>query len=185
MNKDVLRDMMRQKRRELSSEFICSASQKITDAVLCLESVKNAKCIMLYLSSFKEPDTFPLLGILLEKGINICVPVSNTDTFTITPSRVFSFDSLKKGAYGIYEPKEIISVPENKIDVALIPGIVFSRNGDRLGFGKGYYDRFLSKFQGAKLGICYDFQIMDEIPVSEHDIKMDLIVSEKRIYNDF
>lgn len=185
MNKEELREVMRKKRRELSPEFIKKASDNISDALINLSCIKNAKHITVYLSAFKEPDTFSLIEKLLSDGKRISVPVSNTDTFTITPSLIKSLDRLKKGTYGISEPKEIISVPIDKIDVALIPGIAFSDSGDRLGFGKGYYDRFLEEFKGVKIGVGYDFQIIDAIPVSEHDIGMDMIVTEKRIYNDF
>ena len=140
---------------------------------------------MVYLSAFKEPDTFNLISELLSTGKEICVPITDVETFTITPSRLVSLANLIKGAYGIYEPRENISVPVSEIDIALIPGIAFTTSGDRLGFGKGYYDRFLKDFKGFKIGIGYDFQITDEIPADKHDIKMDMIVTEKRIYNDF
>ena len=185
MNKDTLREVMRAKRRSLSSDFINTASDKIKDTILELECIKNARLVMVYLSAFKEPDTFALISALLDAEKEICVPVTNVDTFTITPSRLISLDNLIKGAYGIYEPKEKISVPVSQIDVAFIPGIAFTSSGDRLGFGKGYYDRFLEDFKDVKIGIGYDFQITDKIPTGEHDIKMDMIVTEKRIYNDF
>lgn len=185
MNKNELREAMKSERRSLSPEFIKAASGNISDTIIHLPCLKNAKHIMIYLSAFKEPDTFKLIEILLGDGKEISVPISNTDTSTITPSLLKSLDALKKGAYGIYEPEEIICVPTDTIDIALIPGIAFSKAGDRLGFGKGYYDRFLEEFGGVKIGIGYDFQICDTIPVSEHDIKMDMIITEKRIYNDF
>lgn len=185
MNKNELRDAMKEERRSLSTEFTKAASGKISDTLINLDCIKNAEHIMVYLSAFKEPDTFKLVEKLLDAGKEISVPISNTDTFTIAPSLIKSLDVLKKGAYGIYEPKEIISVPISAIDIALIPGIAFSKAGDRLGFGKGYYDRFLEEFAGVKIGIGYDFQVCDTIPVSAHDIKMDMIITEKRIYNDF
>ena len=185
MNKAELRDMMKAERRSLSPDFIKSASEQIKNTLMCLDCIKNAQLMMVYLSAFREPDTFALISELLNSGKEICVPVSNVDTFTITPSRIISLDELIKGAYGIYEPKEIISVPTHRIDVALIPGIAFSPTGDRLGFGKGYYDRFLEEFNGIKIGVGYDFQITDNIPTDKHDIRMDMIITEKRIYNDF
>lgn len=185
MYKDELRNSMKEKRRLLSEYFIKIASSEISKKVLSHNSIITANNIMVYLSSFKEPDTFWLISELLNYGKKISVPVSDVDTCTITPSFITSLDSLQKGPYGIYEPTEILSVPINDIETVLIPGIAFSKNGDRLGFGKGYYDRFLSEFQGMKIGICYDFQIQDTIPTSSHDIKMDLIITEKRIYNDF
>lgn len=185
MNKDTLRETMRAKRRSLSPDFIKTASDKIKNTVLELACIKNSRLVMVYLSAFKEPDTFALISVLLDAEKEICVPITDVDTFTIAPSRLTSLDDLVKGEYGIYEPKEKISVPISQIDVALIPGIAFTSSGDRLGFGKGYYDRFLEDFKGMKIGIGYDFQITDEIPTDKHDIKMDMIVTEKRIYNDF
>ncbi len=185
MNKDTLREAMRAKRRSLSPDFIKNASARIKDNVLGLECIKNAHLVMVYLSAFKEPDTFSLISALFDAGKEICVPITNIDTFTITPSRLMLLDKLTKGAYGIYEPKEKISVPVSQIDIAFIPGIAFTSSGDRLGFGKGYYDRFLEDFKGVKIGIGYDFQITDKILTDKHDIKMDMIVTEKRIYNDF
>lgn len=173
---------MKSMRKSLSADFICDASRAITDTLINIDDVKNAECIMIYLSSFNEPDTFGLLNLMQDSGKKIIVPVSDTDTFTITPSLITSVSDLIRGAYGIYEPSEIIPVHINEIDVALIPGIAFSKNRDRLGFGKGYYDRFLAEFTGTKIGIGYDFQIRNNIPVSDHDVKMDLIVTEKRIY---
>ena len=185
MNKDILRESMRKKRRLLPPDFIQQSSDKIKDTVLSLKDIKNAQLIMVYLSAFKEPDTFNLISELLDSGKEICVPITDMDTFTITPARLVSLDNLTRGAYGISEPKEFISVPTSEIDVALIPGIAFTASGDRLGFGKGYYDRFLKNFNGTKIGIGYDFQITDKIPSDEHDIGMDMIITEKRLYNDF
>ncbi len=174
---------MKEKRRGLSQDFIHSASLSIE--YTALSQIQNLKTVMVYLSAFKEPKTRGIITSLLNSGIKTVVPISNTDTFTITPSELTSIDTLKHGAYGIYEPKECIPVAINEIDAALIPGIAFSKNGGRLGFGKGYYDRFLSDFRGLKIGICYDFQVTDTLPTEIHDVKMDLIITEKRTYNDF
>lgn len=183
MNKSTLRDDMKKQRKLLSHDFIRTASQKITDTVL--KYINNTNTVMIYLSAFNEPDTFGLLNELHRLGIKTAVPVSDITTFTITPSLITSVDDLKKGAYGIYEPINIVPVSVSDINIVLIPGVAFSKSGDRLGFGKGYYDRFLTEFNGTKIGICYNFQVRPEIPVAEHDVKMDLIITETRIYNDF
>ena len=183
MTKDILRQTMKEKRRAITPSFRKTASRRITDTVL--ELCKSSECVMIYMSAFKEPDTHELLKKLTELNLRVCVPVSDTNTFTITPALISSVTDIKKGAYGIYEPTDVVPVNISDIDIAFIPGIAFSKSGDRLGFGKGYYDRFLSEFHGTKAGICYDFQVLDEIPASEHDVKMDLIITETRTYNDF
>lgn len=183
MTKDALRRAMREKRRAITPQFRKTASKKITDTVF--ELSKLSECVMIYMSSFNEPDTYELLKKLIDLDVRVCVPVSDVNTFTITPSLITSVTDIKKGAYGIYEPTDVAAVNISDIDIAVIPGISFSKSGDRLGFGKGYYDRFLSEFCGTKEGVCYDFQVLDEIPASEHDVKMDIIITETRIYNDF
>ena len=183
MTKDELRLKMRELRRNLSPDFICDASNEITNKTLSF--IGHPDVVMVYLSAFNEPDTLKIINYLIKDNIKIVVPISNTEDYTLSLSYINDIDNLKKGAYGIYEPITITHASVDEIDIALIPGIAFSKNGDRLGFGKGYYDKFLSDFKGIKIGLCYDFQICDEIPVSSHDIKMDAIITEKRIYNDF
>ena len=185
MTKDEIRESMRQKRRNLSSKFINEAIIKITDSVISDGDIKTAKTVMVYLSAFREPDTRDIINFLLKTGIKTVVPVSNTDTLTITPSLISSMENLVKGAYGIYEPKTIITVPIHEIDTILVPAVAFSRSGDRLGFGKGYYDKLLMNFKGTVIGIGYDFQVIDELPSLPHDIRMNKIITEKRIYDDF
>ncbi len=183
MTKEQLRLKMRELRRNISHEFICDASDEITKNTLSF--IDKPDVVMVYLSAFNEPETSNIINYLISENIKIVVPISNTEDNTLSLSYITDMDNLKKGAYGIYEPIMINQAFVDEIDIALIPGIAFSKNGDRLGFGKGYYDKFLSDFKGIKIGLCYDFQICDEIPVSSHDIKMDAIITEKRIYNDF
>lgn len=185
MTKDELRDLMKARRRALSKDDIKIFSSAITKNVCSLPCFICADTVMIYLSSFKEPDTHTLLDYIFSHGKKCVVPVSDTDTFTITPSYITSMDDLKKGAYGIPEPRTVNEAEIKDIDIALIPGIAFDRHGNRTGFGKGYYDRFLSEFKGVKIGICYDFQVQPSVPADAHDIKMDFIITEKRIYNDF
>lgn len=185
MTKDELRAAMKELRRALSVSEINEKTSEILKSLTTLDAFTSSGTVMTYLSAFKEPSTDGIIDYLFRSGKRIVVPVSNTDSCTITPSLLTSPDKLIKGAYGIKEPSECIEVPIENIDIALIPGIVFDRSGMRIGFGKGYYDRFLSEFQGVKIGICYDFQIQESIPSSPHDIAMDIIITEKRIYNDF
>lgn len=182
MTKNELRDEIRSKRRNLTKDFIKKSSERIAKTVCPILS--DATTVMVYLSSFNEPNTMEIIHYLKKIGIKIVVPISNTDTHTISLSYIRDTDDLTKGAYGILEPKFPILANSDDIDAVLVPGIAFSKNGDRLGFGKGYYDKFLADFKGTKIGICYDFQILDDIPSSAHDIKMDVIITEKRIYND-
>ena len=184
ISKDEIRAAIKAKRRALSYDDVKQKSGSITDNLLSLPFFSDAKTVMVYLSAFKEPDTSGVIDYLYRSGKKIVVPISNTDNYTITPSYLASPDKLTRGAYGIREPQEVLTADINDIDIALIPGIAFDARGMRVGFGKGYYDRFLEQFKGIKIGICYDFQMLGFVPASEHDVEMDIIITEKRIYND-
>lgn len=185
MTKDEIRLLMRQKRRTLSEDEVICAGNNICSQIFSFEIMDKATTVMTFISAFKEPDTQSILRTLSKQGKKIVVPISNTENFTIIPSYIDSASHLTNGAYGIKEPTSIIPARPEDIDIAIIPGIAFGKDGSRLGFGKGYYDKFLECFSGIKIGICYDFQIFDTLPVSKHDINMDIIVTEKRIYSDF
>lgn len=93
-------------------------------------------------------------------------------------------ESLKPGAFGIPEPDGTTPpVPESDIDLIIVPGVAFDRQCNRMGRGKGYYDRLLSTTKAPKIGICFDFQLLESIPVEPFDIKMDMIITEKEIVN--
>lgn len=185
MTKDEIRASMKLQRKNLSGEFIESASDLISKRILTLDELKNAETIMVFLSSFNEPRTDLIISELLAQNKKIVVPVSDISTHTITPSYLDSLCDTAGGAYNIREPKKLCIAQISDIDIALIPALALSRQGNRIGFGMGYYDRFLSNFTGLKIGICYDFQMFDTLPHNPHDVKMDLIITEKRIYNDF
>ena len=96
---------------------------------------------------------------------------------------IIDFDSLiPSGRFGILEPIELAKITYKSIDMVLVPGVIFDKNGYRLGYGLGYYDRFLNKLPKAvKVGLCFDFQVMDKVPREEHDIPVDYIVTDKEI----
>jgi 5-formyltetrahydrofolate cyclo-ligase len=121
----------------------------------------------------------------LEKNIRIFAPVTNTKDKTMVATEIFDLEnSIQIGAYGIREPKAGSStISPQELDIVIVPAVAFDKKLNRLGYGGGYYDRFLQKINKNTLviGICFDFQIIDNLPTKEHDIKMDLIISEKRI----
>lgn len=91
---------------------------------------------------------------------------------------------MSMGAYGILEPGGRPFTDFNAIDVVIVPGVAFDKKGNRLGRGKGYYDRLLPKLMAYKIGICYDFQVCELIPTEEFDIKMDALITEEEIFNE-
>lgn len=160
-----------------------SATEKVKQASLAFQKLEqlpefqHAKVIFIYWSLPDELSTHEFIEKWCDKRI-ILLPAIEGDSMNL-----IKFDSSKEmsvGQLGIMEPtaKEIYT---GIIDLAIIPGIAFDLNKNRLGRGKGFYDKFLTEKILLKIGICYDFQLLDSVPYSDYDIKMDKIISSNII----
>ena len=169
------------KRRDMIGSVSKIKSDEIRQRLLGVECVKQAQTICTFISAFKEPDTVEIIKELWEQDKKIVVPITDIESSTLSLSYINSMDDMKKGAYGILEPKTVRKADENNIDVILVPGLAFDSNGGRMGFGKGYYDRLLESSKAVKIGLCYDFQILEKIPTESHDVPMNFVITEKEI----
>lgn len=146
--------------------------KKLEDNVI----LKCAKTVLLYYSLPDEVYTHDFVE-QLSKDKTVLLPVVNGDELEL---KVYTGKKcMQKGDFNISEPQGEIFDNLISIDAAVIPGVSFDKHGNRLGRGKGYYDRFLKKLNTFKIGICFDFQLSDEIPHNEYDIAMDEIWTEK------
>lgn len=182
MNKDELRAKMRQKRREMTADEVFEKSARIQKQLFSFDKYINAKTVMLYVSAFNEPSTIEIIKDAIEQKKRVVLPVSDTATETIVLSYLDSLNDLAKGAYGISEPRTVKKADTADIDFILVPGLAFDKNGNRMGFGKGYYDKLLCKTNAEKTALCYEFQLFDEIRADKHDIPMNTIITEDKIY---
>ena len=150
----------------------------ITKKLLGLFSIRNAKTILFYLPIHGEVDLKPFYEKSKLNKKFILPRVKNETTLHLY--YINNLDEVEKGSFKILEPKiHLKRANISDVDTVLVPGIVFSRNGHRIGYGKGFYDRLLKKIKGTKIGIAYDFQIVENIPGEPHDTPMDMIVTEK------
>ena len=158
--------------RALKSQYdLASLSAVICNKVLALASWQEAGTVLLYYPLPDEVDVRPLIKEAFENGKRVLLPVVKGEDLEL---RLYEGEtSLKKGAFGIMEPTGLLFAEEQYPDIqlALVPGMAFDRVGHRLGRGKGYYDRLLPKLTKARLqGICFPFQLLDEVPADPHDI---------------
>lgn len=181
MDKNLIREKMKKLRRSLTAEEIAQKSEIISDKLFMQSVFSDAETVMVYLSAFKEVDTAPIIQKLYKLNKKVIVPISNTETETITLSYLRSSSFMRKGAYGIWEPETIIPANETDLDIVLTPGLAFDKSCRRIGFGKGYYDKLLCRTDAYKIGLCYDFQLTESILTDRHDIPMDMIITEKNI----
>ncbi|MGM9709286.1 MAG: 5-formyltetrahydrofolate cyclo-ligase [Prevotella sp.] len=176
MNKKELRDIIRQRKRQFSSDELRELSLAVCQRLLANPRVTAAKTILLYYSLPDEVCTHSLVDELAAMGKKVLLPavVSDTDM----EARIYrNADDLKMGAFGIAEPAGDKYSDLKAIDLAIVPGMSFDNDGNRLGRGKGYYDRFLSAIPYIyKIGVCFDFQKVDYVPHSPHDVVMDEVL---------
>lgn len=182
MIKDELRAKMRENRRALTCGEVQEKSGEIQKQLFSLDCFKNAGTVCTFISAFKEPDTVEIIKWLLQTDKKTAVPITDTASGTLSLSYINGMEDLKKGAYNIPEPKTLLHADAEDMDIILVPGLAFDRSGGRMGFGKGYYDRLLSRTNAVKIGLCYDFQLCNKIPTEAHDVPMDLIVTEREIW---
>lgn len=184
--KQNLKSEILEKRKTLSKEDIEEKSSKVKENLYSLSEFKDAKNIMLYVSFNNEVDTQKLIKELLDnKEKTVVVPYVVKNNLILQLSEIKDFNELEPKTLGILEPKEdkIKKFGINDVDLVIVPGIVFDKNGQRIGYGYGFYDRFLKTLEKnvKKVGFAFDFQLVDKIPEEQHDVPMDVVVTEKRI----
>ena len=156
-------------------------SQAAAEIFLKSELYTVSRQIMLYMPLGNEVDLTKVKNVALADGKRVVFPVTERNTGIITPIYVDEKTMFKRGNFSVMEPQSTDITDMTKTDVVLVPGIAFDKSGARVGFGKGCYDMLLERYSGVKIGVCYDFQICDEIPADTHDVKMDYILTESRL----
>ncbi len=172
MNKNELRKLMINKRKLISNKK--ELSEIITNKIINLDNYKNAKVIALYNSLNDEVDTRELINKSIDNKIVLLPKVIDDKMVFIKANRATKY---VKSSFGVLEP--IGDIYLGNIDLIIVPGVAFDKNLNRLGFGMGYYDKYLSNKDIYKIGICFYEQLVDELETNEHDIKMNLVITEK------
>ena len=183
-DKKALRIEVLKKREDLLKKEKELLDKKILDKLYESDLYKTSKNIFVYVSFRDEINTIKLIERALLDNKNIYVPKVYNRTKTMKAIFVNSLDKLEKNKMGILEPKDDnLVIDRNDIDLIIVPGAVFDKSFNRIGYGGGYYDRYLEeiKYKNNKMALAYDFQIIDKIEAESHDIKMDYIITEERI----
>ena len=178
--KNQIKESTLEKRDSLSKEEILEKSKKIKESLFNLDSYNKSKTAMFFVSFNSEVNTHEMIRESLGKKTVVVPKVLEHE---IEPSVIIDLDNLvPTGKFNIPEPMDLMKIAYKHIDLVLVPGIAFDLEGHRIGYGFGYYDKFLKKVPKAvKIGLCFDFQIVDKIPQEEHDIPVDVIITDKRV----
>ena len=175
MDKKALRREIREKKRAMTEEEITSRSEKLGQLFVQSEVYQKAKTVYGYLPYNQEVRTVPILEQALRDGKRVAVPKIYGDTMRFLYLEDLS--QVEKNPMGIPEPVADTPVAEDKTALVLMPGVAFTKKGDRIGYGGGFYDRFLAEEPNhPTLALCYDFQIVESLPTEEFDIPVDTVL---------
>ena len=177
MNKKEIRNKYKLIRSKIQHKP--EKSLKICSVLMMTEEYKKAEIIALYAPLEDEVDTSPVINDALKAGKKVLLPKieSKSEMNFYETGSIFNLNAL-----GIKEPQGTKKYSPEQIDLIIIPLVCTDEKKNRIGFGGGYYDRYLSTYKGTSIGICFDEQFSAEhLPCEEHDIKPDIILSDKRV----
>ena len=175
MNKQELRAWVRQKKRAMTVEEIEAKSAALAEKFCETEYYRNAKTIYGYLPYNQEVRTVPMLERALADGKTVAVPKCYGEEMRFI--RMDDLTTVEKGYAGIPEPLEDGPVADDETALVLMPGLAFDPQGHRVGYGGGFYDKFLAKEPGhPTVALCYEFQVFDALEVDDYDIPVDLVI---------
>ena len=181
LGKKEIRAEVKKRRREADEETLHEKSLQILERFRQLSAYKDASLLLAYVDAKREVETRLLMRCAWDDGKKVAVPRVDGDGI-MHFYYLRSLKDLEPGAFGIMEPRADCRICEPEEGLLLMPGVAFDEQGHRVGYGGGYYDRYLEKHPHLiHIALAFEFQIFPEVPSEKHDICPDLIVTEKRI----
>lgn len=176
--KTSLRKLLLGRRDNLSADFMKIASKQIQKNLKRIESYREAQTIASYYSIGSEVRTQDIMQEIISDGKTLALP--KIDNGMLVFYNVKKFEDLEKGEFGIMEPKQNCSVVD-KFDIILVPAVAMTRAGQRLGYGKGFYDRFLAGKNITSVALTYSRLVVKHIPRSDNDVQINWVVTEDQV----
>lgn len=182
LDKKELRKKVRQHLNEMSDELYYQSSLTIKKQLLKEPSIIEGNTIAITISNKPEVDTKEIIESLWLKNKKVVVPKCNPKNRSMDFYAIQHFQQLESVYMGLLEPIPEVTelVAAEEIDCIIVPGIVFDCYGNRIGYGGGYYDRYLTHFEGPLISLAFDIQLVESIPFEPHDLPIDLIFTESK-----
>ena len=181
--KEKLREELLEQRKSISEPKYYGASADIIEQLKEQQEYQQARTIHCYVSmnDRREVETRELVKEMLRIGKQVIVPVTNFEKGALDHVVLNSYQDLETNKWGVLEPAGGEEISPQKFDLVIVPMVAGDEQGNRMGYGEGFYDRFLSKVNCPKIGLIFDQNIIEGLPTEEFDIPMDKIITEKRI----
>jgi 5-formyltetrahydrofolate cyclo-ligase len=183
--KNEIRKELITKRENVEREIIVKNSQLIEEFLFDIPEFKSSTTILFYASFRNEVDTKRMIEKSIALGKRILVPICLPETRDLILSELKSLKELVPGHYGVKEPESqfVRPVSKEEVEVVIVPGVAFDKKGYRLGYGAGYYDRLIERLSlgCTTIGLAFEMQILNIVPAQQHDMKVDIIITEERV----
>lgn len=185
MDKKTIRNTIRKELLKMTVKQQEKKSLMIHNKLINTTEIKEAKTIAVTISKFPEVQTKPLIEALWKMGKQVAVPRCIPKTKEMHFYIIDSFEQLENVYMDLYEPiiEQTTYINKVEIDVLIAPGIAFDQKGYRIGYGGGYYDRYLTDFKNSTISLAFELQIVDKIPINEYDLSICTIITEERFIN--
>ncbi len=170
------------RRDALSQSEKKAKSRTIHERLSTVDEFRAASQLLCHVSKDSEVETQALMENLLKEGRRVLIPVAKRDG-TLQWSKLNRLDELEPGAFGVLEPRaDSLRLREPaKNALVIVPCVAFDMSGQRLGYGKGFYDRFLAQHGGKTIGLAFETQKVERIPAEAHDVPLDVVVTESQV----
>ncbi|QUH18732.1 5-formyltetrahydrofolate cyclo-ligase [Alkaliphilus sp. B6464] len=184
MKKEIRKNIL-QGKDTFSNKMVREKSLAMMDTLSKIDFYKNANNVMLYISFGKEVTMKPIIDDLQNREKRVFIPVTVPATKALIVSELKSYeDDLVVGHFGIMESKEeaLRPVEPSILDLVIVPGVAFDKNGYRIGYGGGYYDRFLPRLpeKTTTISLAFEMQLIDKVPTSQYDLPVQYIITEEQ-----
>lgn len=182
--KKKLRAKYREFRVQMPAHIKAQKDSRIARRFCSLRVFQKAELVLCYVSTPIEVGTWEIMERAWKAGKRVAVPYCLPQTTAMQFYEIHSFDDLEPRTFGVLEPipERCAVVTDFSHSVAVVPGLCFDSYGYRLGYGKGYYDRFLQKYRGTKIGICYQKCTKTELIHGRYDVAVDLLITEYTVH---
>ncbi|RLQ98333.1 5-formyltetrahydrofolate cyclo-ligase [Falsibacillus albus] len=180
--KKQIRKKMKSSLEELEKLVYEQSSYLISKRLFELEDWRNANTIGITISNGTEVDTWQIIRRAWTDGKRIVVPKCLTESKELLFKQITDFTQLEKVFFGLYEPKaEQEAIDKHQIDLLIVPGLAFMKDGYRLGFGGGYYDRFLADYKGNTVSLAFQRQLVESLPIEDFDKPVKKIITDQEV----
>ena len=180
MKKKIRKDIL-EKRKAVPAEEILQKSADVIEQLQNLPAIIKAERVHVYYPINNEVDIRPFIEWLWEHDKKVIMPRTNFETKEMDNYYIISFGQLEETKFGLHEPTKFSPLHLGSPDVIIVPGVAFDEERNRLGYGGGFYDRFLEDSISIRIGVAFEMQMTYLLPVEGHDQKLDMVVTEKRV----